>query len=898
MTGAAKKDATDAAPQASALQGLRVLDLSHGVAGPFAARLLGDLGADVVKVEEPGRGDFARREEPFAPNAAEPERSLLFQYLNWNKRGITLDLRNEAAHAALRALVERSDVVIEAFRPGTLERWGIGVDRLLAWNPRLVLTSVTNFGRTGPYASYGATDLVEQAMGGIMQISGRVDREPLKHGLQQALFCAGLNAAYATLAARLAVLASDGPGEHVDLSIQEVLASEHHGFSPMYVLLGAIQGRRAVAQDPFGGEPIPTRNGYLSLQAGGGAPFADYADFLGIPALRDRFATPGARVRAADEVRKLIEDAVADKDAKDVFLAGAQRRLLTGFVQTADDLLKCPHLAARDFWAELDHPATGRYRFPGELVKLSKTPLAIRRRSPLLGEHNDAVLAAELGFSAADIAAMQQRPAASARPAAAHAAVEAAAAASRPQRPKLPLAGLRVLDLSTVLAIPYCGGLLTDLGAEVIKIEAPHRLDTTRTQDWLSREAGPASDPWNRAGGFQTINRGKRSFVVNLADERGREVFKQLVAVSDIVINNYTPRVLRGWGLGYDELTKIRPDLILLSNTGYGSTGPWSPFPVQGTVLENTMGITAYTGYRGDKPWKVGQSYPDFITCWTGLTALMAAVLHRKATGRGQWIDMGMYQIGVALMPEPLLALQATGETWERIGNEDRLHVPSNVYPAAGKDNWVTISVTDDAQWAALAHAIGRPELARDERYREAAQRRTRREEIDALVRAWTAARPAWETTRVLQAAGVPAGPVLDCRDLLLDPHLRARGFYEYVEHWQPMGVRPLIGRPYVFRNTPLRIRKAAPRYGEDNSYVLRELLRLDEAQIASLYESVITSDRPAFEPTVRADDLEPGLKNGSIREVDPDYREKLGLGPAMRTDPPKGTAPKGQSRS
>ncbi len=871
---------TGSEPMLTALNGLRVLDLSHGVAGPFAARLLGDMGAAVIKVEEPGRGDFARREEPLKLGAPDPEQSLLFQYLNWNKRGVTLDLRNGASHAALRKLVEQSDIVIEAFRPGTLDGWGIGAERLLQWNPNLVVTSVTNFGQTGPYAGYRATDLTLHAMGGVMQISGRVDREPLKHGLQQALFCAGLNAAYATLAARLAVLATGGPGEHVDLSIHEVLASEHHANSPIYAFLGAVQGRRAVLQDPFSGEPIPTRNGYLSLQAGGGMPFTDFADFLGIPELRDRFATPGARVRDVDEVRKLIEDAVADKDAKDVFLAGAKRRLLTGFVQTADDLLACPHLAAREFWAAIDHPATGTHRFPGELLKFSKTPLSIRRRAPLLGEHNSEVLALELKFTASQIATMQQRPA--------NARVTpppdaAPATTARTPRRTLPLAGMRVLDLSTVLAIPYCGGLLTDLGAEVIKIEAPSRLDASRNNDWLALEAGPGDDPWNRAGAFQLVNRGKRSIVLNLAQEDGREVFRKLVAISDVVINNYTPRVLRGWGLGYDDLVKIRPDLILLSNTGYGSSGPWSSFPVQGTVLENTMGITAYTGYRGDKPWKAGASYPDFITCWSGLAALMAAVLHRKATGNGQWIDMGMYQIGVTLMPEPILGLQVNGETWQRIGNEDRVHVPSNVYPAAGDDKWLALSVASDKQWAAFAKLIGRSELAQDERYRNEAQRRSQRGAIDAIVRTWAATQDVWDATRRLQQAGIAAGPVLNNRDLLLDAHLRLRGFYEYVEHWQPMGVRPLIGRPYVFRNTPLRIQKAAPRYGEDNRYVMRDLLHLDEAEIAALYQDGITADAPASAASVRQPDLEPGLRNGSIKEIDPDYREKLGLGPVIR---------------
>jgi len=864
------------APAEMALTGLRVLDLSHGVPGPFAARLLGDLGADVVKVEQPGIGDFARTIEPLHPAAPAPESGLLFQYLNWNKRSVTLDLRNSAAHPALRALVERSDIVIEAFKPGTLDGWGIPVERFFEWNPNVVVTSVSNFGQTGPYADWDATDLTIHAMSGIMQISGRVDRDPLKHGLRQALFCAGLNAAYATLAARLAVLATGGPGEHVDLSILECIASEHTGNQPYYAFMGAIQGRRAIVQDPFAGEPIPTADGYLSLQFGGGAPFTDFADFLGIPELRDRFATVGGRVRAAEEVREKIEAAVADKVAKEVFLEGAQRRLLTGFVQTAADLLVCPHLEAREFWAEIEHPETGKFRFPGELVRLSRTPLSIRRRPPLLGEHNHEVLVGALGLDATtvDAATSPFRPETPlpARP--------RPAASPRQKRATLPLEGLRVLDLSTVLAIPYCGGILSDLGAEVIKIEAPNRLDQTRQQDWLQPEVGPSDEPWNRSGGFHVVNRGKRSFVINLAEPEGREVFKKLVAKSDIIINNFTPRVLPGWGLDYEHLAEIRPDIILLSNCGYGATGPWAPFPVQGTVLENTMGITAYTGYRGDKPWKVGQSYPDFITCWTALTSLLAAVIERKRTGRGQAIDLSMYQVGVSLVPEAILHHQAYGTELDRIGNEDRVDVPGNLYPAKGDDRWVALSVTSDEAFAGFARVIGRPELAHDARFATVAARQAHRDELNALAAEWAAGQDRWDAALALQAAGVAAAPMLDARDLALDPHLKERGFYEYVEHWQPMGIRPIIGRPYRFANTDLRIRRPGPRYGADNRYVLSDVMGLSDDEIAALYAAGLTSDAPAFEVTNQPVDLEPALRNGSMKEVDPHYRERLGLPP------------------
>ena len=380
-----------------ALTGLRVLDLSHGIAGPFAARLLGDHGADVIKIERPVTGDFARTLPPLKQDASSPEQSLLFQYLNWNKRSIALDLRLAENKHTLQKLVEQSDIVIESFRPGRLDSWGLGVDQLLDWQPKLVVTSVTNFGQTGPYAQYAASDLTLQALSGIMQISGQVDREPLKHGLSQSFYCAGLTAAYASIMAYTAAQA-DQFGEHVDVSIHECLASELVLNESYYAFLGAIQGRRAVVQDPFAGEPIPTRKGYLAFQTGGGAPFETFAELFDRPEfLEKRFSSPPEREKRVAEVKALLEECVADRDAKEVFLAGAQKRLLLGVVQSAEDLLNCEHLKERKSFIELEHPATQTpLRFPAELAKLSLTPTSVRRRSPKLDEHRDEILS-EIG---------------------------------------------------------------------------------------------------------------------------------------------------------------------------------------------------------------------------------------------------------------------------------------------------------------------------------------------------------------------------------------------------------------------------------------------------------------------------------------------------------------------
>jgi len=271
---------------------------------------------------------------------------------------------------------------------------------LFEWNPDLVLTSVTNFGQTGPYSGYKASDLVLQAMSGIMQISGFVDREPLKHGLRQSLYCGGLNVAHASLAG-LRAASFSGEGQHVDLSLHECLVSELVMNIPYYALAGVIQGRRAVEQSPLSGEPMPTRAGFVTLQAVAGRnPFPLYAGLFNRDELLDpALDEPRARIEMADWLHFIFAEAVADWDARELFLRVSQGRQLAGFVQGAEEILECPQLEARNFFVELDHPATGSYRFPGEFAALSETPFAVRFRSPLLGEHTDAVLE-EVGFDA------------------------------------------------------------------------------------------------------------------------------------------------------------------------------------------------------------------------------------------------------------------------------------------------------------------------------------------------------------------------------------------------------------------------------------------------------------------------------------------------------------------
>ena len=834
----------------TALSAVKVLDLCQGIAGPFASRTLGDLGAEVVRVEIPGHVDATRLAQPCVPGLPAGEGSLLFQYLNWSKRSMSLDIEDPQSREIFRQLVGSYDIVFESFAPGYLEGLGLGYAQLRQWNPMIVLVSVTPFGQTGPYSKFEDSDLVLQAMSGIMQISGRVDLPPLKHGLDQSYFCGGLNAAYVALAAYYAAL-EQGVGDHVDLSIHECLASELVLNQPMYTFAGVVQSRRAVVQDPFAGEPVPTRNGFVSFQSGGGASIDTIADVIGNERFRDPAYAKGVyRVENANHINAQLAQSLASSDAREVFLKAADRRLLAGFVQKAEDFLSCPQLQSRKFLVEIEHPQGGTFKYPAQVLGMSEGMVTERVSAPGLGQHTAEVLD-ELRRTVARV---------------------------RPPlcEPKRPLAGIKVVDLSTVFAVPYLGSLLSDLGADVIKVESPTRVDQSRkpTTGPYWRNA-PGAEPWNEAGAFYVLNRGKQSIVIDLSQEAGRQVLCDLIRDADILLENFTPRVLRKWGLGYEELKRINPRLILLSNTGYGQTGPWANYPTQGTTLECTMGIAAYTGYRNDKPWKVGQSYPDFLACWSGMIGVMAALVARRRSGSGQAVDISMYEVGVSLIAKALLHFQVTGQDLERIGNEDQDCVPSNLYQTAGPDKWVAITVKTDEQWRRLVALIGDPELQDDE-LESVTGRMQHRERIDAVIGRWVSTRQNMAVMHELQSRAVPCGPVLNARELLSNEHLLARDFYEAVDHGEPIGVMPLIGRPYRLANRCVSIRHRAPRYGEHNRQILMGLPGYGPEQVQALYEQAIIHDRPVSPYRADPMPLKAMLDLQIISEVNPAFEAEL----------------------
>ena len=452
---------------------------------------------------------------------------------------------------------------------------------------------------------------------------------------------------------------------------------------------------------------------------------------------------------------------------------------------------------------------------------------------------------------------------------------------------RAPLENIRVVDLSRVFAMPFAGANLADLGAEVIKIDTCQAqfMETTRTITGPFPDNQPGELWWEQGGTFQTLNRGKRSLTLDLRSEEAQGILKELVSVSDIVLENFTPRVMARFGLDYASLRAVKPDLIMVSNTGYGHSGPWSSFGAMASALEPTHGTGAFMGYleddgsgtlrEGNVPNKVGNSYTDFLATWTALVSIMAALLHRAKTGRGTWIDLAMYQAGASFIGEGLLAYAFNGQRAQRIGNRHTAMAPHGCYPCLGEDQWVTIAVRDDADWLAFCHAIGAPELAADPRLATSSQRLMEQDELDSIVSGWTGERTSYQVMETLQGAGVPAGPVLTAGQALADPHFRHRGFFEKVTHPAETGLgeKEYIGRGWKFSGSQAGITGPAPLLGEANGYALREILGLTPERMGALADQSIIGVEPIGGRPSAQVPLETQVELGWVAAYDPGFK-------------------------
>ena len=415
---------------------------------------------------------------------------------------------------------------------------------------------------------------------------------------------------------------------------------------------------------------------------------------------------------------------------------------------------------------------------------------------------------------------------------------------------RLPLKNYRILDLSRIWAGPYCTKLMADMGAEVIKLESLSVYDSHRgpvnPAPGIAAypDSDPGEQPWNRNGWFNCLHMNKYGVSLELTGDEGRRVFDQLVSISDVLIENFRQGSLARLGYDYETLRRLRPDLIYVSMPAFGNNGPWQKYVAYGIGQEQLSGMAHMTGYRDEGPMKSGINHGDPITGAHAAGVVLAALRRRRRTGKGMFIDVSQQESAVSLIGGEVLAYQVGGEEPERMGNHSPHFAPHNAYQCAGEDRWVTIAVSNDAQWRSLAEVISGPELAAEQDFATGADRLQRQDRLDRLISEWAADKGPYEISHLLQQVGVPASPVMRGPDLLEDPHYQARGTFVEVDHKQ-VGPKMYPGIPFKMSATPGEVRWAAPALGQHNRLVYGEVLGMTGDEIDRLEERGVIGTKP-----------------------------------------------------
>ncbi len=830
-----------------ALSGLTVLELGHFVAVPWCGRFFAGLGATVIKVEDPGTGDKARRAGPFPGDVPDPEKSGLFLYLNTNKKSVTLNLRMATGRDMFLDLVRRADVVLTGLRPEELAALNLDYRQLRAANPRVIHVAVTPFGWDGPWSNWKGNDFTSWHSGGVGYetpsgfVTDPEKHHPLKGPEYQADVTTGWTAASAGMVA-LQDRERTGEGQFVDVSAQEAVAN---------------MVRPAVGRLSFGGEQLPrvttrgaryyrAKDGFVQIGLTSDGHWRNFVRMLGEPewAQLEIFNDPSVR-NQSEEIQVFIEEFTAQHTKRELFEMCQARHVPCFPFQTVEEILKSEQYDHRGFWSQVSHPVAGAYLYPGAGYRFSATPATIEQPAPLLGQHNEDVLGGMLGYSRemlrmlheSGITGPEARSAYSIPAPVLPAEPETSLSAGHDKvdsRSRLPLEGIRVIDFGLVLAVPHATQWLAVLGAEVIKVESKTHLDIHRTNPSITFMADRVSGP-NRGSTFNSLHYGKKSCCINMATPEGRELARSLVADADVVTENFTTEVATRFGLTYDNLCEVKPDIILLSMSSMGRTGPLKDSVGFGPSNLAYSGLPVLTGYEGSKvPMFLGGTWPDFHIGTSMPALVLAALRHRSRTGQGQWIDISMCEMMSASIPQAILDFQMNGRLRKPQGNRDNMMAPHNVYRCAGNDQWVAITAETEEEWAAFCSAAGYPEWRSDPRFQDAYRRQQHIQELDALMTSWTRTLSPGVIANLLQEAGVPAAPCLNASGLVSNPQLLHRSFFVTPVHAE-LGARRVMGVPVRYGAVPEKRITGAPVLDQDDDYVYKELLHLSDGDVERL---------------------------------------------------------------
>jgi len=767
------------------LSPFRVLDLTDEK-GYFCAKILGDLGAKVIRLEKLG-----------------VKRDFWWWAYNYDKVLVHLDIEKEQERVLRFA--READFVVESFPPGYLDHLGLGYTALRETNPKLIVTSITPFGQTGPYKDRRASDLEIMAMSGVMYLLGDSDRPPVWLGFPQSYLIASAEAAVGTLIAHY-YRGITGEGQEVDVSAQESLFSilMH---APFFWKWQGSNPRRAgryrlgVTGAMFL-HPLTWRcqDGHISymLQGGKGGAHSNrtlvkYMDMEGdLPDFVREidWDTLDLAKTTPEQLAKVWEPFArffSRHTRQELYGLALKERVQLFPVNTAKEILEDEQLDTRGFWREQEIPSLDkRLRFPGAFA---------RCYFPCTGEAEDSE-------------------------------------GKEGKQTHLPFEGVKVVDFSWIATAPWITQWLAGYGAEVIKVESSTRPDATRV-------SGPYKDNQpglNRSAQFLVYNGGKKSATLNLNHPDGRELARKLVNWADVVVESFSPGMMQKWGLDYSELRKINPRIVMLSASMMGATGPHATQPGLGLQLTSLAGFTYLAGWPDRDPLYIWGAYTDVLASRLGGATLFAALDYRRRTGRGCYIDLSQYEASLQFLTPLILEYQATGYLGSRKGNRSLAASPHGVFPCQGEDRWCTISVFTDSEWNAFCKALGMPEWTEDPKFTTFEVRKKNEDELEERIASWTTHFPAEEVMLRLQKAGVKAGVVQSCSDLYHDPQLSYRKHFISVEHPE-VGEYDYFCPGFRLERVPLKAGGAAG-IGEHNEYVCTQILGLSDEEFVTYLTS------------------------------------------------------------
>jgi crotonobetainyl-CoA:carnitine CoA-transferase CaiB-like acyl-CoA transferase len=782
------------------LESVRVVDCSAGIAGAYCAKLFGDAGAEVVVAEPPGGAPL--RSWSCSGTVPGGGGGALFRYLHHGHRSVVV-----AGTDDLDALLGAADVVV-ADPGGTAGDPAALADR----HPHLVVAGVTPYGLTGPYAGRPASELTVQAESGGLAIRGRPERPPFQAGGQTTDWVTGAYAAAGALGALVGARAT-GRGELVDTSSFEVANLTLTLYADLFDSVRGrpeLDGRPARSLESPSVEP--TKDGYVGFNTNTRQQFEDFLVLIERPDLLEDPAWAIVTTRSArwEEWNGIVHAWTTRHTTAEIVEKAALLRIPVTPVTDAPTLLALDQAVERGVF--VDDP-TGSFRMPRRPWTIDGEAPPNPRPAPGLGDHTGTPWTTERGAAAPPAAPATTGP--------------------------LPLEGLTVVDLTSWWAGPSATGTLAALGADVVHVESVSHPDGMRMTGGVFHER---PQWWELSAFFLQANTNKSAITLDLRAPAGRDLLLRLVADADLVVENFTPRVLESFDLGWDVIHATNPSAVMVRMPAFGLGGPWRDRPGFAQTMEQVTGLAWITGYADDQP-RIQRGPCDPNAGMHGAFAALVGLAQRDRTGVGCLVEAPMFDAAVAIAAEPVLEWTAYGRALGREGNRSPWAAPQGVYPCQGRERWLALSVLDDDQWRALLAVLGDPPWADDPGLATAAGRRERHEVLDHHLADWATRQDLDAAVAALVAAGVPAAPAVDPRRTAGHPQYEARGFHERIDH-PVAGVHATPGLPFRYRSVDRWIRRPAPTLGQDNDDVLGGRLGCTADELAALAEAGVIGTR------------------------------------------------------